>query len=158
MHKLLTLAQTASELERSEKWLRDWLAKNPKDDRGIPFYLPIGRNKMFEPSDIARIKAYLAAGFEERTESVIYFLAVRGFIKIGWTSDWRRRFANLQCANPEPLQVLLIIGRPQVYEKTMHTTFAAHRTSGEWFSDHTDIRSHIAKHESECWFRAGRYK
>ena len=55
--KPLTLAQAARELRMSERWLRGWLADNPVDAKGLPFYIPMGRRKEFEPSDIDRIRA-----------------------------------------------------------------------------------------------------
>lgn len=91
-------------------------------------------------------------------ESAIYFVAVRGFIKIGWTTNWKSRISSLQVANPEPIEVLLIIGRPQIFEQTMHKQFAAHRAHGEWFRDHDDIRGYIEARKAECWFLAGRRK
>lgn len=93
-----------------------------------------------------------------RIESAVYFVAVRGYIKIGWTTDWRGRISNLQVSNPEPIEVLLILGRPQVFERTMHRKFAEHRATGEWFKDHPDIRAYIEDRQDECWYRAGRYK
>jgi hypothetical protein len=52
----LTLDQAAKELRMSERWLRGWLADNPADARGVPFYIPMGRRKEFEPTDIERIR------------------------------------------------------------------------------------------------------
>src|SRR6185312_13774454 len=57
MTELLTLAQAATEIGVSKRWLQYWLADHPVDGAGIPFYIPVGRNKRFEPSDIGRIKA-----------------------------------------------------------------------------------------------------
>lgn len=93
-----------------------------------------------------------------RIESAVYFVAVRGFIKIGWTTDWKSRVSSLQVANPEPIEILLVIGRPQIFEKTMHREFAEHRAHGEWFKDHEDIRAYIEDRKEECWYRAGRRK
>lgn len=55
MTKALTLDEAAAELRKTPRWLRDWLVENPVDETGIPFYVPMGRSKTFEPSDIARI-------------------------------------------------------------------------------------------------------
>lgn len=90
-----------------------------------------------------------------RKESFVYFVAVRGYIKIGWSQSWRGRIANMQTSNPEPIEVLLVLGRPKLFEKTMHQKFDVHRTSGEWFRDHPDIRAYIEGREGECWYRWG---
>ena len=55
----LTFAEAAKELRMSERWLRGWLASNPVDAKGVPFYIPMGRRKEFEPADIERIRAQI---------------------------------------------------------------------------------------------------
>lgn len=89
-------------------------------------------------------------------ETFVYFVASRGFIKIGLTTNWKSRLSSLQVANPDPLEVLLILGRPSIFEKTMHREFAKHHAKGEWFKDHQDIRDYIESRKDECWFRASR--
>lgn len=156
MTRALTLDEAAADLRKTPRWLKEWLAENPVDEAGAPFYIPLGRTKIFEPSDIVRIRAHIEK--PKRKESVIYFVKVRDFIKIGWTTNWPRRLSELQISNPESVQILLIIGRPKVYEKTLHGRFAEHRTRGEWFNDHPDIRTYIDEHKSECWARARRFR
>ncbi|WP_441235613.1 hypothetical protein [Bradyrhizobium sp. 930_D9_N1_4] len=56
MTKPFTLIEAAGQLGMSERWLRAWLADNPVDAKGVPFYIPMGRRKEFEPSDIERIR------------------------------------------------------------------------------------------------------
>ncbi len=46
----------------SKRWLQYWLAENPVDSAGLPFYVPIGRNKRFDVADIGRIKAAIREG------------------------------------------------------------------------------------------------
>jgi hypothetical protein len=161
MTRGLTIDEAAAELRKTSRWLKEWLGKHPVDAAGVPFYVPLGRTKTFEAADIARIRAAIETGEnlpDDKKESVVYFVAVRGFIKIGWTTNWRRRFTELQISNPEPIDILLIIGRPKVYEKTMHAKFAEFRANGEWFKDGFPIRSHIATLVDECWYRAGRFR
>ncbi len=134
MTRALTLPEAAAELRKTPRWLKDWLAKNPVDETGLPFYVPMGRTLTFDPADIKRIRANF--GRDIKRESVVYFFATCGYIKIGWTSNWRRRLIYLQVGSPEPLQILLIIGRPKIYEKTMHAKFSQHWAHGEWFRAH----------------------
>jgi hypothetical protein len=54
--KTLTFAEAAQALRMSERWLRGWLASNPVDVKGVPFYIPMGRRKEFERADIERIR------------------------------------------------------------------------------------------------------
>lgn len=93
---------------------------------------------------------------ENRPECAVYFVAVRGFIKIGWSENWRARVKHIQVNNPEEIEVLLVLGRPKIFEQTMHADFAAHRARGEWFHDCPEIRAYIESRKHECWHRAGR--
>jgi hypothetical protein len=68
--KMLTLAQAAAELGVSKRWFQYWLAENPVDSSGLPFYLPIGRNKRFDVADIGRIKAAIREGERCRLSSI----------------------------------------------------------------------------------------
>jgi len=179
MTPALTFSEAAECLRVSRRWLAYWLKKYPTDAGGNPFYIPIGRRKTFESRDVERIRGYIAVSgdrpnklakiispFEmaetwlanNRQESAVYFIAVREFIKIGWTKNWRKRISQMQTANPDRIEILLVVGRPVVYEKTMHQKFAEHRTRGEWFTDCPAIRDHIATIKSECWYQAGRIK
>jgi hypothetical protein len=94
----------------------------------------------------------------EKREPAIYFVANQGFIKIGWTVNWPSRISNLQVSSPTPIEVLLILGRPKVYERTMHHQFKKYRVRGEWFQDSPEIREFIESRRHECWYRAGRRK
>ena len=70
MTKAFTIDEAASELRKTTRWLKDWLVSNPVDEAGIPFYIPLGRSKTFEPSDIARIRAHIRRGEQCRLKSI----------------------------------------------------------------------------------------
>ena len=55
----LTLPEAAAELRKSARWLREWLQSHPRDKSGAPYYTPAGRDRLFHPSDIARIELAL---------------------------------------------------------------------------------------------------
>ena len=55
--RLLTLKEVAAELRVSQQWLKYWLVANPVDVVGVPFYVPMGSRKKFEPRDLDRIRA-----------------------------------------------------------------------------------------------------
>ncbi|ODM71739.1 hypothetical protein A6X20_07295 [Bradyrhizobium elkanii] len=59
MTRSMTLEEAAAELHKTPRWLREWVRARPRDKLGEPFYTPVGRDKLFEPSDIARIKQAL---------------------------------------------------------------------------------------------------
>jgi DNA-binding transcriptional MerR regulator len=58
---MLTIKEAAAELRVSQQWLNYWLAANPVDTSGVPFYVPMGNRKRFEPRDLDRIRDHLRA-------------------------------------------------------------------------------------------------
>jgi hypothetical protein len=93
-----------------------------------------------------------------RPEPAVYFVKCGEFIKIGWSESWYSRIQRMKVDNPDHIEVLLVIGRPKIFEKTMHRKFAELRHRGEWFRDHLDIREYVEERKHECWHRAGRRK
>src|SRR5262245_42262603 len=59
-----SMDEAAARLHKSRRWLQDWLRDNPTDERGQPYYSPLGRTKTFDDNDLERIRA--AAREEER--------------------------------------------------------------------------------------------
>ena len=47
MTKPLTVEEAAEELRTTPRWIKEWLAKNPVDENGVPFYIPMGRAKQY---------------------------------------------------------------------------------------------------------------
>lgn len=74
----MTLDEAAKELRMSERWLRGWLADNPVDAKGVPFYIPMGRRKEFEPSDLERIRARIRELEQCRLRSTVAPAATSG--------------------------------------------------------------------------------
>lgn len=70
MSRALTLDEAAAELRKTMRWLKEWLAKNPVDEAGVPFYVPMGRTKIFEEADLARIKAAIRRYEQCRLKSI----------------------------------------------------------------------------------------
>jgi DNA-binding transcriptional MerR regulator len=56
---MLTIKEAAAELRVSKQWLQYWLVEHPVDAAGVPFYVPMGNRKRFEPQDIDRIRSYM---------------------------------------------------------------------------------------------------
>ncbi len=55
----LSIEEAAAELHKTPRWLREWVRAHPRDKSGEPYYTPVGRDKLFHPSDIARIEVAL---------------------------------------------------------------------------------------------------
>jgi hypothetical protein len=118
-----------------------------------------GKYMLLMSHDVEAVKATVPAEIEDKRTfqpdgSSIYFVAVPGFIKIGWSRTWERRVAALQTSNPETVELLLVIEREKAFEKVLHQRFAEHRASGEWFQDNPEIRAYICARQPECRFRA----
>jgi hypothetical protein len=79
---------------------------------------------------------------------IVYFIqaGARGPIKIGLTSDVRRRLFSLQTASPQPLRLLGGIPGGQGLERALHRELAAHHIKGEWFRPAPEVRrfAHLA--------------
>jgi hypothetical protein len=55
----LSLDEAAAELRKTPRWLREWVRAHPRDKSGEAYYTPVGRDKLFHPSDIVRIELAL---------------------------------------------------------------------------------------------------
>jgi hypothetical protein len=65
----LTLTEAAAALRTSKRWLLEWLRKHPADKQGEPYFTPVGRDKLFHQTDIARIEFALREGVKCRSVS-----------------------------------------------------------------------------------------
>ena len=66
-------------------------------------------------------------------------------IKIGFTTDLKKRLKSLQTGSPNKLEVLAVVEAGGAQERAYHEQFAAHRLNGEWFDPHPDILAEIAR-------------
>ncbi len=66
---------------------------------------------------------------------IVYIIRCEQFIKIGKSTKAAGRLANLQTANPFPLETIAILdtGDGSQLERDLHKRFAQYRHRGEWF-------------------------
>jgi hypothetical protein len=69
MTRALFLDEAAAELRKTPRWLREWLRAHPVDQDGEPYFTPVGREKIFEQADVARIKLTLRETVRRRSRS-----------------------------------------------------------------------------------------
>jgi hypothetical protein len=69
MTERYTIEEVAAKLRTTMRWLLEWLRKHPADKAGEPYYTPVGRDKIFHQSDIARIETALRKGIKCRSVS-----------------------------------------------------------------------------------------
>ena len=75
---------------------------------------------------------------------MVYFIRQGEFIKIGFTESPLNRLSQLQTANPNNLEVLLIIDGGRELEVKYHELFKEHIYRGEWFFDCPEIQKPIS--------------
>lgn len=77
----------------------------------------------------------LAHGNDDMRQT-IYFAQSRltGLVKIGITSDLRRRMAGLRAATGGEVDLLFVFRGELFLEKACHYTFRRQRTVSEWFT------------------------
>jgi hypothetical protein len=75
----------------------------------------------------------------------IYFFECHGYIKIGQSRDWKRRFNQIATNTPFAVTALLVEADRFAYEASLHKKFKAHHARGEWFHDCEEIRTYIDK-------------
>lgn len=77
--------------------------------------------------------------------SRVYFVLnpARNAIKIGYTQSLDRRFATLQNASSDKLELLGSLEGDKDIERELHARFAEYRGIGEWFNYTDDLRDAI---------------
>ena len=65
----LEIEQVANALHVTVRWLQEWLRAHPVDAMGEPYCTPVGRKRLFHPSDITRIEQSLSGEIKCRYTS-----------------------------------------------------------------------------------------
>lgn len=73
--------------------------------------------------------------------SVVYFISdTSGLVKIGHTSDLKKRLCQITSGNGGVVVVLGTVEGGPRHERALHGLLADHRVKGEWFRDGPDLR------------------
>lgn len=82
-----------------------------------------------------------AAQHATSAESDLYFIQVAGGgpVKIGISSDVRKRLDGLRTSCPYPLELRRTVRRMGLLERPLHAQLAAARLRGEWFEPTPDV-------------------
>lgn len=82
-----------------------------------------------------------------KLENYVYFVeASNGRIKIGTSSNIKRRFNQLQSSSPCQLKLIGVISGDKIKERQIHERFKRYNTHGEWFLGVTAIWDYIKKY------------
>lgn len=85
-------------------------------------------------------------GEEQPVAVIIYFIRIgtEGPIKIGKTTDVKKRLGALQTGHPDQLSVVGTLMGDEATEIGWHNRFAAFRRRGEWFEPSPELLAAIA--------------
>ena len=79
--------------------------------------------------------------------SVVYFVGAdegSGAVKIGWSTDLKKRMSALNTGSSRALTLLAWVRGGRVVEAHFHKAFKASRVNGEWFKRTPDLVALIA--------------
>jgi hypothetical protein len=76
----------------------------------------------------------MSASRPANLRSVVYVVGFDHYVKIGWSSNFAQRKADLQQGLPKKLEIFLLMPGTVADERRLHAQFAKHRLRGEWFA------------------------
>lgn len=76
---------------------------------------------------------------------MIYFVQCNNYIKIGNSTNPRKRLSDMQTASPYKLKLLKTIPGDYAEEERLHKKFRGIRVNGEWFCAEKRLLNYIAK-------------
>jgi hypothetical protein len=74
-----------------------------------------------------------------KTDSVVYFVRMGGWIKIGITTNLEERLRALTGHSPMPPLVMFTFPGGREEERRLHKAFAQYRSHGEFFQDNSYV-------------------
>jgi hypothetical protein len=95
-------------------------------------------------SPVGQARAMLARRNWDQSGEFVYFIQVRGMVKIGFSSMIVNRMSKLASSSPTRVQLLAIMLGGRSVERKIHETLAADRIKGEWFRRSEDVKRMIA--------------
>jgi len=71
--------------------------------------------------------------YEVDPHGSIYVFRVQDFVKIGFSTDWKKRFKHIQTASPYTIEKVFAFAANKSSEARLHKRFAKYHVRGEWF-------------------------
>ena len=82
----------------------------------------------------------------------IYVLkAADGSLKIGFTTDPKKRISQLQSASSQALKSVCVVPGTRAHERHIHRRLGAYRIRGEWYSSSLIVDECVSKLIREAW-------
>ena len=86
---------------------------------------------------------------------MIYIVKQLDYVKIGYTSRFKKRFQELQVSSPVKLEVLGLIKGDKVDEKNFHDAFKHLSSNGEWFFYNDEIERFVEALDKDLMWKYG---
>ncbi|WP_422383230.1 GIY-YIG nuclease family protein [Roseibium album] len=80
---------------------------------------------------------------KKRLPNQLYFIKCGEFVKIGITSDIRKRLGEIKNGNPHDLELLHITAGKRNEERALHIRFSKFRHRDEWFRFEGELKAFI---------------
>ena len=86
---------------------------------------------------------------------MIYIVKQLDYVKIGYTSRFKKRFQELQVSSPVKLETLALIKGNKVDEKNYHDAFKHLSSNGEWFFYNDEIERFVEALDKDLMWKYG---
>ena len=86
---------------------------------------------------------------------MIYFIKQGDYVKIGYTTLFKKRLNQLQTSSPVKLEVLALIKGDRVEEKNYHNAFKHINSNGEWFLYNNEIERFVDALDKDLMWKYG---
>lgn len=99
---------------------------------------------MLQMQPVAVQEKYVLRQAKRKTQSCVYFFqSETGLVKIGFTTDIKKRTQGLLHGSPVPLTLLGTVAGNAKLEAELHAEFSTLRRHGEWFELNESLRQRI---------------
>lgn len=107
-----------------------------------------------EASNLTEVLPRLRLGREELTElleapSHVYFIYSGGFLKIGFSTNWRERVDGVCQGCVHPAEMVLVMPGDRSMEAEYHALFHEYRFDREWFRCEGKVREFLLRFTTE---------
>jgi DNA-binding XRE family transcriptional regulator len=86
---------------------------------------------------------------------MIYIIKQLDYVKIGFTSRFKKRFQELQVASPVKLEAIGLIKGDKLDEKNYHDKFKHLSSNGEWFFYNDEIEKFVETLDKDLMWKYG---
>jgi len=90
-----------------------------------------------------------------KSKVMVYFIKQSDYVKIGYTTRFKKRLYQLQNGSPVKLDVLALIKGDKIDEKNYHDKFKHLASNGEWFFYNDEIDRFVETLDKDLMWKYG---